>query len=182
MNPFIIALSLTLIYFIVDAIFNKILDRPRKCFGEMFFWFWMIYTAALAGKAYCDEVVCPSHQVQFYLEKLEYTPQSHQIYCKFIPRGTPDYYVNEDGTPSDYVWRQVKGCDRRTAYASKELHREKSLEYFRLANSATLFLPQNTTVQHLRSVFLASMATIPAQGVTKILRVCPELPATRFKT
>lgn len=178
MKFLLITTAITCWMWVVETLFSKLQVRERRAYDDYIIIFLLILGSCYAGHAYGEEEFNLRHSVitedtgfhirYRHLYKVIYAEMTHDMSCKFIPPGTPDHYVNEDGTPSIHVWNTVQKCNQLMSKKSLELHIEKAEKYYAEAYNASLWLPQTSSGHKVKELFTTFMAVIPATPASRL--------------
>lgn len=125
----------------------------KKHIGTYLFWFLVILGSMYAAKGYCQDYV-----------EINYTRA-----CKFVPQGTPNNFINEDGTLSEICLKKVRSTDKKSAHKSLTLHKEKGTEYFQTARDICWYLPKLSDREKAKMIFGTVMAALPGPPQLKIV-------------
>lgn len=176
MNTLICATCVTLWLYLVETFFEYMKLITRRKWDDYIILFLIILSSCYVGKTYGREVNLRNpvinEETTFLVQYSEYYEvifeTHHDMSCKFVPPGTPAKYVNEDGTPSEAVWKTIRKCNQQIARESLRLHQEKCQEFFWEADRLTIYLPETSNSHTIRTLFTTMMATVPASGCSKL--------------
>lgn len=187
MNNLIITTVIMIWLFIVESVFDVFKLHKRRHWDDYIALFLVILGTCYAAQAYGKERINLRHPILIEQEMIDwdldteecekYLPEyaqhyfvmkTNKIQCKFVPQGTAERYVNEDGSPSDLVWKSIRMCDHSLARESLRLHREKCQEFFWEADRLCVYLPETTSGHKMKALFSTYMASIPTSGAAKV--------------
>jgi hypothetical protein len=127
----------------------------RKSWTAYIAWYLVIVGSMYFAKGYCDEChLCGKRES--YIKDWRTLPE-----YKFVPKGTPERYINEDDSISEVCLKIIRGTDRSTAWASYEIHKDKGQDFYEAAEKSTWYFPKLSDRETAKMVFLSAAAAIP---------------------
>lgn len=88
---------------------------------------------------------------------------------RFVPPGTPDNFINKDGTLSDVVLKQIQATNDVLAYNSLSLHKEKAEKYYLEARDMCWYLPNLSERDKAKMAFTTVLAMLPGPITHKVI-------------
>jgi len=128
------------------AAFESVYADRRKDWSSYIMWFFVILGSMYFSKAYCHE-------------------EHYHSYCraaKFVPQGTPDYYINDDNSLSEACLKLIRSSDKQAAIWSFELHRNKGKEFYKKGEDSCWYMPSLKQREKAKMAFTTAMALLPA--------------------